>query len=75
MSNNIFGKIGTFLLLLAVCYFFSPQVAYGQDDRFWVTAKVLLMDENGVEPPGDSPVNMLDIHEENTGTRYTTEAE
>ena len=75
MSNNIFGKIGTFLLLLAVCYFFSPQVAYGQDDRFWVTVKVLLMDENGVEPSGDSPVNMVDIHDEKTGKRYTIEDE
>ena len=63
------------MLLLAVCYFFSPQVAYGQDDRFWVTVKVLLMDENGVEPSGDSPVNMVDIHDEKTGKRYTIEDE
>ena len=40
MSNNIFGKIGTFLLLLAVCYFFSPQVAYGQDNEEVHTIRV-----------------------------------
>lgn len=63
------------MLLFAVCYFFSPQVAYGQDDRFWVTVKVLLMDVNGKEPSGDSPVNMVDIHDEKTGKRYTIEDE
>ena len=65
------------MLLLAVCYFFSPQVAYGQgqDDRFWVTVKVQLMDVNGKEPSGDSPVNMVDIHDEKTGKRYTIEDE
>ena len=75
MSNNIFCKIGPLLLLLAVCYFFSPQVAYGQDDRFWVTVKVLLMEEKGKEPSGDSPVNMVVIHDEKTGKRYTIEDE
>ena len=74
-SNNVYSKISTLLLLLAFCYFFSPQVAYGQDDRFWVTVKVLLMDVNGKEPSGDSPVNMVDIHDEKTGKRYTIEDE
>ena len=57
MSNNIFGKIGTFLLLLAVCYFFSPQVAYGQDDLYYVRVKVKLVkeDENKKIVPLESP--------------------
>ena len=59
MSNNIFGKIGTFLLLLAVCYFFSPQVAYGQDNFIFIKVKVTLMDKEGENPSGDSPVGVI----------------
>ena len=47
MSNNIFGKIGTLLLLLTVCYFFSPQVAYGQDNGVsYIRVKIKLLKPN-----------------------------
>ena len=57
MSNNIFGKIGTLLLLITVCYFFSPHVAYGQDEVYFVRVKVKLVkeDENKKIVPLESP--------------------
>ena len=46
-SNNIYSKISTFLLLLAVCYFFSPQVAYGQDNGVsYIRVKIKLLKPN-----------------------------
>lgn len=74
MSNNIFGKIGTFLLLLAVCYFFSPQVAYGQDNFIFIKVKVTLMDKEGENPSGDSPVGVL-IKDERLDKSYEIDDE
>lgn len=74
MSNNIFGKIGTFLLLLAVCYFFSPQVAYGQDDFIFIKVKVTLMDKEGENPSGDSPVGVI-IKDERLDKSYEIDDE
>ena len=74
MSNNIFGKIGTFLLLLAVCYFFSPQVAYGQDNFIFIKVKVTLMDKEGENPSGDSPVGVI-IKDERLDKSYEIDDE
>ena len=74
MSNNIFGKIGTFLLLLAVCYFFSPQVAYGQDNFIFIKVKVTLMDKEGENPSGDSPVGVI-IKDERLDKAYEIDDE
>ena len=74
MSNNIFGKIGTFLLLLAVCYFFSLQVAYGQDNFIFIKVKVTLMDKEGENPSGDSPVGVL-IKDERLDKSYEIDDE
>lgn len=74
MSNNIFGKIGTLLLLLAVCYFFSPQVAYGQDNFIFIKVKVTLMDKEGENPSGDSPVGVL-IKDERLDKSYEIDDE
>ena len=74
MSNNFFGKIGTFLLLLAVCYFFSPQVAYGQDNFIFIKVKVTLMDKEGENPSGDSPVGVL-IKDERLDKSYEIDDE
>ena len=74
MSNNIFGKIGTFLLLLAVCYFFSPQVAYGQDNFIFIKVKVTIMDKEGENPSGDSPVGVL-IKDERLDKSYEIDDE
>ena len=74
MSNNIFGKIGTFLLLLAVCYFFSLQVAYGQDNFIFIKVKVTLMDKEGENPSGDSPVGVI-IKDERLDKSYEIDDE
>ena len=74
MSNNIFGKIVTFLLLLAVCYFFSPQVAYGQDNFIFIKVKVTLMDKEGENPSGDSPVGVI-IKDERLDKSYEIDDE
>ena len=74
MSNNIFGKIGTFLLLLTVCYFFSPQVAYGQDNFIFIKVKVTLMDKEGENPSGDSPVGVI-IKDERLDKSYEIDDE
>ena len=74
MSNNIFGKIGILLLLLAVCYFFSPQVAYGQDNFIFIKVKVTLMDKEGENPSGDSPVGVL-IKDERLDKSYEIDDE
>lgn len=74
MSNNIFGKIGTFLLLLAVCYFFFPQVAYGQDNFIFIKVKVTLMDKEGENPSGDSPVGVI-IKDERLDKSYEIDDE
>ena len=74
MSNNIFGKIGTFLLLLAVCYFFSPQGAYGQDNFIFIKVKVTLMDKEGENPSGDSPVGVI-IKDERLDKSYEIDDE
>ena len=74
MSNNIFGKIGTFLLLLAVCYFVSPQVAYGQDNFIFIKVKVTLMDKEGENPSGDSPVGVI-IKDERLDKSYEIDDE
>ena len=74
MSNNIFGKIGTLLLLLAVCYFFSPQVAYGQDNFIFIKVKVTLMDKEGENPSGDSPVGVI-IKDERLDKSYEIDDE
>lgn len=74
MSNNFFGKIGTFLLLLAVCYFFSPQVAYGQDNFIFIKVKVTLMDKEGENPSGDSPVGVI-IKDERLDKSYEIDDE
>ena len=74
MSNNIFGKIGTLLLLLAVCYFFSPQVAYGQDNFIFIKVKVTLMDKEGEKPSGDSPVGVI-IKDERLDKSYEIDDE
>lgn len=74
MSNNIFGKIGTFLLLLAVCYFFSPQVAYGQDNFIFIKVKVTLMDKEGENPSGDSPIGVI-IKDERLDKSYEIDDE
>lgn len=74
MSNNIFGKIGTLLLLLTVCYFFSPQVAYGQDNFIFIKVKVTLMDKEGENPSGDSPVGVL-IKDERLDKSYEIDDE
>ena len=74
MSNNIFGKIGTFLLLLAVCYFFSPQVTYGQDNFIFIKVKVTLMDKEGENPSGDSPVGVI-IKDERLDKSYEIDDE
>ena len=74
MSNNIFGKIGTFLFLLAVCYFFSPQVAYGQDNFIFIKVKVTLMDKEGENPSGDSPVGVI-IKDERLDKSYEIDDE
>ena len=74
MSNNIFGKIGTFLWLLAVCYFFSPQVAYGQDNFIFIKVKVTLMDKEGENPSGDSPVGVI-IKDERLDKSYEIDDE
>ena len=74
MSNNIFCKIGTFLLLLAVCYFFSPQVAYGQDNFIFIKVKVTLMDKEGENPSGDSPVGVI-IKDERLDKSYEIDDE
>ena len=74
MSNNIFGKIGTFLLLLAVCYFFSPQVAYGQDNFIFIKVKVTLMDKESENPSGDSPVGVI-IKDERLDKSYEIDDE
>lgn len=73
MSNNIFGKIGSLLLLLAVCYFFSPQVAYGQD-YIYIKVKVTLMDKEGENPSGDSPVGVI-IKDEKLDQKYEIDDE
>ena len=74
MSNNIFGKIGTLLLLLTVCYFFSPQVAYGQDNFIFIKVKVTLMDKEGENPSGDSPVGVI-IKDERLDKSYEIDDE
>ena len=74
MSNNIFGKIGTLLLLLAVCYFFFPQVAYGQDNFIFIKVKVTLMDKEGENPSGDSPVGVI-IKDERLDKSYEIDDE
>ena len=74
LSNNIFGKTGTFLLLLAVCYFFSPQVAYGQDNFIFIKVKVTLMDKEGENPSGDSPVGVI-IKDERLDKSYEIDDE
>ena len=74
MSNNIFGKIGILLLLLAVCYFFSPQVAYGQDNFIFIKVKVTLMDKEGENPSGDSPVGVI-IKDERLDKSYEIDDE
>ena len=74
MSKNIFGKKGTFLLLLAVCYFFSPQVAYGQDNFIFIKVKVTLMDKEGENPSGDSPVGVI-IKDERLDKSYEIDDE
>lgn len=74
MSNNIFGKIGTLLLLLAVCYFFSPQVACGQDNFIFIKVKVTLMDKEGENPSGDSPVGVI-IKDERLDKSYEIDDE
>lgn len=74
MSNNIFGKIGTFLLLLAVSYFCSPQVAYGQDNFIFIKVKVTLMDKEGENPSGDSPVGVI-IKDERLDKSYEIDDE
>ena len=74
MSNNIFGKIGTFLLLLTVCYFFSPQVAYGQDNFIFIKVKVTLMDKEGENPSGDSPIGVI-IKDERLDKSYEIDDE
>lgn len=74
MSNNIFGKIVTFLLLLAVCYFFSPQVAYGQDNFIFIKVKVTLMDKEGENPSGDSPIGVI-IKDERLDKSYEIDDE
>ena len=74
MSNNIFGKIGTLLLLITVCYFFSPQVAYGQDNFIFIKVKVTLMDKEGENPSGDSPVGVI-IKDERLDKSYEIDDE
>lgn len=74
MSNNIFGKIGILLLLLAVCYFFSPQVAYGQDNFIFIKVKVTLMDKEGENPSGDSPIGVI-IKDERLDKSYEIDDE
>ena len=74
LSNNIFGKIGTLLLLLTVCYFFSPQVAYGQDNFIFIKVKVTLMDKEGENPSGDSPVGVI-IKDERLDKSYEIDDE
>ena len=74
MSNNIFGKIGILLLLLAVCYFFSPPVAYGQDNFIFIKVKVTLMDKEGENPSGDSPVGVI-IKDERLDKSYEIDDE
>ena len=73
-SNNIYSKISTFLLLLAVCYFFSPQVAYGQDNFIFIKVKVTLMDKEGENPSGDSPVGVI-IKDERLDKSYEIDDE
>ena len=62
------------MLLLAVCYFFSPQVAYGQDNFIFIKVKVTLMDKEGENPSGDSPVGVI-IKDERLDKSYEIDDE